>query len=73
MDRVRMVRKHVVCYRAGIAQKTAEKEQTENEPVVGVSGGIMFFRVRIVDERKEEHPERGEEVAVDIAGFVVDV
>ena len=32
----------------------------------------MFFCVRVVDEWEEEHPDGGGQVAVDVAGLVVD-
>ena len=72
MDRVRVVGEYVIRDRADVAEEATQKKQSENEPVVVGGGGVIFFGVRVVDEWEKEHPDRGEEMAVDVAGFVVD-
>ena len=70
---VRVVGEYMVRDRAGVAEETTEKKQSEHDPVVAVGGGVMFFRVRVVDDWEKEHPDGGGEMAVDVTGLVVDV
>ena len=70
---MRMVRHDMIQRRQPETARGANEKHAEHDPIVAVGARVVFLGVRIEVQGQVQHPQRRQQVAVDAAGFVVQV
>ena len=70
---MRMVRHDMIERRQPETARRANEKHAEHDPVVAVGVRVVLLGVRVEVKGQVHHPQRRQQVAVDAAGFVVQV